>query len=49
MFNDKNFWINMDTSRAVSELSYDTLDDLVEWEYVMIEGTDKRKNDEEDL
>ena len=49
VFNDKNFWINMDTSRAVSELSYDTLDDLVEWEYVMIEGTDKRKNDEEDL
>ena len=49
VFNDKNFWINMDTSRPVNDLSYDTLDDLVEWEYVMIEGADKRKNDEEDM
>jgi hypothetical protein len=37
VFNNKNFWINLDTSRAMEEINFDFVDDETgEWEYVMI-------------
>ena len=48
IFNNKNFWINMDETREIKEINFDFENDNTgEWEYVMI-NTDDKKGDEED-
>lgn len=38
IFNHRNFWINLDPSRAVNEINFEFQDDQTgEWEYVMIQ------------
>jgi len=38
IFNNKNFWINLDTGRALDEVNFDFIDETAgEWEYVMIQ------------
>lgn len=49
IFNHKNFWINLDSSRSMEEINFDFQDDTTgEWEYVMIQTGDKKKNEAED-
>jgi len=37
IFNNKNFWINLDPSRSIEEINLDFKEDTTgEWEYVMI-------------
>ena len=49
IFNHKNFWINLDPSRKIQEINFDFTDDQTgEWEYVMIQPSDKKKGDGED-
>lgn len=44
IFNNKNFWINLDPGRTIDEINFDFTDDETgEWEYVMIQNNDKKK------
>jgi len=43
IFNNKNFWINLDPSRSIDEMNFEFQDDQTGyWEYVMIEPKDKK-------
>lgn len=49
IFNNVNFWINLDTGRAIDEINFEFNDDQSgEWEYVMIQAGNKRKGEDED-
>lgn len=46
IFNHRNFWINLDPTRAVNEINFEFQDDQTgEWEYVMIQQQEKKKNE----
>jgi len=52
LFNNKNFWINLDPSRSLEEINFDFQDDQAgEWEYVMIQPQERKKGEhgDEDL
>ena len=49
IFNHKNYWINMDCTRPIAEVSFDFENDNTgEWEFVMINNDDKRGEDDEE-
>jgi hypothetical protein len=49
IWNNVNFWINLDTGRAIDEINFDFVEDATgEWEYVMIMPGNKRRNEDED-
>ena len=37
VFNHNNYWINMDPEKDVKDVNFDTLNDDLEWEYVMLD------------
>ena len=48
IFNNKNYWINMEQSRPLDEINLEFENDTTgEWEYVMINQDDKKGEDEE--
>ena len=48
IFNNKNYWINMDPAKEISEINLDFENDTNgEWEYVMIKPDEKKDEDEE--
>ena len=50
IFNNKNYWINMDPSRPIDEINLEFENDNTgEWEYVMINTDDKKGDDEDDV
>jgi len=49
IFNQKNYWINMDETRPIEDISLEfTNDTNGEWEYVMIKN-DGNKEDDDDV
>ncbi len=49
LFNNKNFWINLDPSRSLEEINFDFQDDQGgEWEYVMIQPQERKKGEHGD-
>ena len=49
VFNHKNYYINMDPSRAVDEINMEfEQDNTGEWEYVMIKNDEKKGEEEEE-
>jgi hypothetical protein len=51
LFNNKNFWINLDPTRPLEEINFDFQEDQAgEWEYVMIQPQERKKDGgDEDL
>lgn len=48
IFNNQNFWVNLDPTRSIDEINMDFKEDLTgEWEYVMIQHGKKADIDEE--
>ena len=49
IFNNKNFWINLDSSRTIDEMNMEFEDDTSgEWEYVMLQPSDKKKHGDQE-
>jgi hypothetical protein len=49
IFNHKNFWINLDETRALEEINFEFQnDESGEWEYVMLQPQEKKKTGEHD-
>ena len=49
IFNNKNFWINLDPARGLDEINFDFQDDNTgEWEYVMLQTQEKKKSGDND-
>ena len=50
IFNNKNFWINMDPSRNIEDINMDfEYDANGEWEYVMIKSDQKKDGDDDHI
>lgn len=48
IFNNKNFWINLDLQKEVKDINFEFENDNTgDWEYVMI-NNDEKKGEEED-
>lgn len=49
VFNDKNYWINMDPTKDVRDVNLEFQEDTTgEWEYVMVKTDDKKHHDDEE-
>ena len=48
LFNNKNFWINLDMQREIRDINFEfESDNTGEWEYVMMMSDDKKGDDED--
>ena len=50
IFNNRNYWINMDPTRPIVEVNLDFENDTTgEWEFVMINNEDKKDGEEDEI